>query len=176
MYNQLRIGPESQYRIDKRWKEHSNFWILLSNEREALITKKIDEYWDKTKKWSESEVIQLCPTLCNPIDCSLQAAPSMGFSRQEYRSGLPFPPPGDLPSPGGRRFTLWATRETKKWKTIGTNVENQNALPLFVYKAESILADRGGVGEEWENYCLDCFNYSVSYVSWGDCSKKKCRG
>ena len=25
---------------------------------------------------------------------------SMGFSRQEYSSGLPFPPPGDLPNPG----------------------------------------------------------------------------
>ena len=25
---------------------------------------------------------------------------SMGFPRQEYRSGLPFPPPGDLPNPG----------------------------------------------------------------------------
>ena len=29
-----------------------------------------------------------------------QAAPSMGFSRQEYGSGLPRPPPGDLPNPG----------------------------------------------------------------------------
>ena len=29
-----------------------------------------------------------------------QAPPSMGFSRQEYWSGLPFPPPGDLPEPG----------------------------------------------------------------------------
>ena len=28
-----------------------------------------------------------------------QAPLSMGFSRQEYRSGLPFPPPGDLPDP-----------------------------------------------------------------------------
>ena len=28
------------------------------------------------------------------------AALSMGFSRQEYWSGLPFPPPGDLPDPG----------------------------------------------------------------------------
>ena len=26
--------------------------------------------------------------------------PSMGFSRQEYWSGLPFPSPGDLPNPG----------------------------------------------------------------------------
>ena len=29
-----------------------------------------------------------------------QAPPSMGFSRQEYWSGLPFPSPGDLPDPG----------------------------------------------------------------------------
>ena len=28
-----------------------------------------------------------------------QASPSMGFSRQEYWSGLPFPSPGDLPDP-----------------------------------------------------------------------------
>ena len=29
-----------------------------------------------------------------------QAPLSMGFSRQEYQSGLPFPSPGDLPNPG----------------------------------------------------------------------------
>ena len=29
-----------------------------------------------------------------------QAPPSMGFSRQEYWSGLPFPSPGNLPNPG----------------------------------------------------------------------------
>ena len=29
-----------------------------------------------------------------------QAPPSMGFSRQESWSGLPFPSPGDLPDPG----------------------------------------------------------------------------
>ena len=29
-----------------------------------------------------------------------QAPLSMGFSRQEYWSGLPLPPPGDLPDPG----------------------------------------------------------------------------
>ena len=49
---------------------------------------------------SESEVAQSCPTLCNPVDCSPQAPPSMGFFRQEYWSGLPFPSPGDLPNPG----------------------------------------------------------------------------
>ena len=31
---------------------------------------------------------------------TVQAPPSMGFSRPEYWSGLPFPSPGDLPDPG----------------------------------------------------------------------------
>ena len=38
--------------------------------------------------------------LCDPWTVAHQAPPSMGFSRQEYWSGLPFPSPGDLPNPG----------------------------------------------------------------------------
>ena len=49
------------------------------------------------KTISVSVVAQSCPALCNPMDCSNQAPPSMEFSRQEYWSGLPFPSPGDLP-------------------------------------------------------------------------------
>ena len=50
---------------------------------------------------SESEVTQSCLSLCDPTDyIAYQASPSMGFSRQEYWSGLPFPSPGDLPDPG----------------------------------------------------------------------------
>ena len=45
-------------------------------------------------------VTQLCLTLCDPMDSSHQAPLSMGFSRQEYWIGLPFPSPGDLPNPG----------------------------------------------------------------------------
>ena len=45
-------------------------------------------------------VTQLCLTLYDPMDCSPQASLSMGFSRQEYRSGLPCPASGDLPKPG----------------------------------------------------------------------------
>ena len=44
--------------------------------------------------------LQLCLTLCDPMDCSCQAPVSIEFPRQEYWSGLPFPPPGDLPDPG----------------------------------------------------------------------------
>ena len=37
--------------------------------------------------------LQSCPTLCDPIDGCHQAPPSLGFSRQEHWSGLPFPSP-----------------------------------------------------------------------------------
>ena len=37
---------------------------------------------------------------CGPRTVALQAPLSMGFSRQGYWSGLPFPPPGDLPDSG----------------------------------------------------------------------------
>ena len=43
-------------------------------------------------------VAQSCPTLCDPTDCSLLCP--WRFSRQEYWSGLPCPPPGDLPTQG----------------------------------------------------------------------------
>ena len=54
-------------------------------------------------------------TLSTPWTVAHQAPPPMGFSRQEYWSGLPFPSPGNLPSPviklvplalAGRFFTI----------------------------------------------------------------------
>ena len=45
-------------------------------------------------------VTESCPTLATPWTVALHAPLSMGFSRQEYWSGLPFPSPGDLPKPG----------------------------------------------------------------------------
>ena len=41
-----------------------------------------------------------CLILCDPWTVARQAPPSMGFPRQEYWSGLPFPPPEDLTAPG----------------------------------------------------------------------------
>ena len=45
--------------------------------------------------------LQLCPTLCDPIDGSPLGSPVLGFSRQEHWSGLPFPSP---------------MHESEKWK------------------------------------------------------------
>ena len=45
----------------------------------------------------------LCLTLATPWTVTVQAPLSMGFSRHEYWSGLPFTSPGDLPDPGIER-------------------------------------------------------------------------
>ena len=42
----------------------------------------------------------LVPLFATPWTVAYQAPPPMGFCRQEYWSGLPFPSPGDLPDPG----------------------------------------------------------------------------
>ena len=67
-----------------------------------------------------AKLLQSCPTLCDPMDCSLQAPLSMEFSGKEYWSGLPFPSPGGSSQPTdwtwvsctvGGQFSVWATRE-----------------------------------------------------------------
>ena len=64
----------------------------------------LTETEDIKKRWQEyrSEVKSLSRVrlFATPWTVAYQAPPSMGFSRQEYWSGLPFPSPGDLPDPG----------------------------------------------------------------------------
>ena len=45
-------------------------------------------------------VAKSCLTLSTPWTVGHQAPLSMGFSRQEYWSGFPFPSPGNFPNPG----------------------------------------------------------------------------
>ena len=53
-------------------------------------------------KWSasESESLSHVRLFATSWTVAYHALPSMGFSSQEYWSGLPFPSPGDLPDPG----------------------------------------------------------------------------
>ena len=51
-------------------------------------------------KWSEVKSLSRVRLFATPCTVARQAPLSMGFSRQEYWSGLPFPPPGDRPYPG----------------------------------------------------------------------------
>ena len=63
----------------------------------------ISAYWPSASHVNQDACASACSVVffsCDPLDCSPQAPLSIGFSRQESWSGLPFPPPGDLPDPG----------------------------------------------------------------------------
>ena len=53
-----------------------------------------------------AKLLQSCPALCDPWPVAHQPPPSMGFSRQEYWSGVPCPSPGDLRDPGIELMSL----------------------------------------------------------------------
>ena len=96
------------------------------------------ESW--TVKKVESEVAQSCPTLCDPMDYPYQAPQSMGFSRQELWSGLPFPSPGNLPNPGmePRSPALWAD-------ALPSELLEK---PQRKFSAEELMFLNCGVGED----------------------------
>ena len=68
-------------------------------------------------------VIQPYSTLCDPLGIACHALLSMTFPRQEYWSGLPFPSPGDLPSPGIQPRLL-------HWQVDSTPLSHQGSPPL----------------------------------------------
>ena len=72
--------------------------------------------------------LQLCPTLCNPMDCGLQ-----GFFRQEHWRGLPFPPPGDLPNPGIKPASLMSPALASKFFTTSATWETPSLHHSCIY-------------------------------------------
>ena len=59
--------------------------------------------------------VKSCLTLATPRTVACQATLSMGFSRQEYWSGLPFPSPGDLPNQGLNLGLLHCRKRSFLW-------------------------------------------------------------
>ena len=71
------------------------------------------------KEKSESEGAQLCPTLSDPMDCSLPGSSVHGFSRQEYWSGVPLPFPIESLATLKKNQTLCDLGGTSSPKSIG---------------------------------------------------------
>ena len=73
----------------------------------------------RMKVKSESEVAQSCLTLATPWTAAYQAPPSMGFSRQNYWSGVPMPSPKLLHSKGnnkqGEKTSLRMGKDNSNW-------------------------------------------------------------
>ena len=72
--------------LHMRWPKYwsFSFSIIPSKEHPGLR---------KALAAAAAKSLQSCPTLCDPTDGSHQVPPSLGFSRQEHWSGLPFPSP-----------------------------------------------------------------------------------
>ena len=80
-----------------------------------------------------------------PWTVAYQAPLSMGFSRHEYWSGLPFPPPGDLLDPGikptclaspalaGKFFTISATLEVLSYSIKQSELCPKIIAKVFIY-------------------------------------------
>ena len=58
------------------------------------------KFWFPLHACLHSQLLSHAQLFGTPWTVARQAPLSMGFSRQEYWSGLPFPSPGDLPNPG----------------------------------------------------------------------------
>ena len=66
--------------------------------------------------------------LCDRMDCSPPDSSVMGFSRQEHWSGLPCPPPGDLPDPGIEPTSFMSLDLAGRFLTTGATWEAPTQL------------------------------------------------
>ena len=74
-------------------KLHLKRWLEMISMEKVAKTRDILKLQNLclTIAAAASKSLQSCPTLCDPIDGSSPGSPSLGFSRQEHWSGLPFP-------------------------------------------------------------------------------------
>ena len=84
-----------------------------------ILTSKITDR-DHHAMLCYAKSLQSCQTVCDPIDGSHQGPPSLGFSRQEHWSGLPFPSP---------------MHESEKWKWSHSVVSDSATPWTATYQA-----------------------------------------
>ena len=78
-------------------------------------------------------LIQLCLILCDPMDHSPpDSSMSMTFPKQEHWSGLPCPPPGNLPDPGIKFESLLSPALAGSSFTTSTTREAQNQYSVLI--------------------------------------------
>ena len=96
-------------------------------------------WWLEPGLWSRTHCghAHSHPTLSDPMDCSPPGFLAVGFPRQEYESGLPFPPPGDLPDLeiGSKSPALadgfFTTVPTWEWDYLGSNPSSPDGQAGF---------------------------------------------
>ena len=100
---------------------------------------------------SKSEVAQSCPTLSNPWTAAFQAPLSMGFSRQDYWSGVPLPSPVQrLSRLKGLQLITLGLGHSQISKTLRINPKMQAGISTLLLSKLLLLwkgmVRSGGVG------------------------------
>ena len=90
--------PRQNTHVFTRAPDTESHPLILSFLSQFMCT---DAFCHMTNFAAAAKSLQSCPTLCDPINGSPPGFPSLGFSRQEHWSGLPFPSP---------------MHESEKWK------------------------------------------------------------
>ena len=101
------------------------------------------EVWDEGLRGSRGKCVhvkslQSCPALCNPMDyspsgSSVHREERCLSSRQEHWSGLPFPPPGDLPNSRMEPASLMSPALAGGFFTTGTTYYALRRKGIYVY-------------------------------------------
>ena len=95
--------------------------------------------------------LQSCPTLCDPIDAAHQPPPSLGFSRQEHWSGLPFPSP---------------MHESEKWKwshwvvSVSDSSRPHGLQPTRLLHPLDFPGENTGVGCQLSLHIVNLINFA----------------
>ena len=97
--------------------------------------------------------VRLCMT---PWTVARQAPLSMGFSKQEYQSGLPFPSPGDIPDPGIQSMP-------PAWQVDSLLLSHLGSLTREAVPPTSALPAREGRNPYY--WALTCAKHCANYIN-----------
>ena len=109
------------------------------------------DWWRRRE--SESEVAQLCPTLCDPMNCSPPGSPIHGIFQARVLEWVPFLSPGGLPNLGMTSPKVWcyfldSDQDTSSFislpNTVSANVttvKNANNMLMVLWKYFWLFAD-----------------------------------
>ena len=143
---------------------HSICQQIWKNEAVATGLEKVS-FHSNPKQWVSEWVKPLSHVrlFATPWTVAYQAPPSMGFSRQEYWNGLPFPSPGDLPnsgielgSPTFQVDTLTSEPPGKPKERDAKECSNYHTTTLISYARKvmlKILQQASTVHELWTSRC-----------------------
>ena len=106
-------------------------------------------------------VNKLCPTLVTPWTVAYQSPLSMGFSRQEYWSGLPFPSPRDFPDPRMEPTSLMSLVLTGKFFTtratenmgVSSITQLRPARTTYFHRCGELVLSPGKKEKKTMDYC-----------------------